>query len=137
MRRKLLAKLLIPKRKRRKERRAVSMKRTRQYTGGKEDIVSVQTFYKEFNASKREYFDYQAARAEWEKNYGGKVVNFRRVRNRLRQKEQIVKERETSRDYRRRQKDKSARCTINQYLMKSGSECTQRAEMMIIMDIKN
>jgi len=33
---------------------------------------------------------------EYEKNYGEKVVDTRSVRNKLRQKEQIVKEKETS-----------------------------------------
>ena len=33
---------------------------------------SVQAFYKEFNASKREYIDYKAYCAEWEKAYGAK-----------------------------------------------------------------
>ena len=36
---------------------------------------SVQAFYKEFNAAKKEYFDYQAARTEWEKIYGEKAVD--------------------------------------------------------------
>lgn len=37
---------------------------------------SVQAFYKEFNAAKKEYFDYQAARAEWEKIYGEKTAEL-------------------------------------------------------------
>ncbi len=70
---------------------------------------SVQAFYKEFDAAKKEYFDYQAARTEWEKTYGDKAMDSMSIRDRLRQKEQIVKERESDRDYRARQKDKGAR----------------------------
>ncbi len=70
---------------------------------------SVQTFYKEFNATKREYFDYKTARTEWEKTYGGKVANSMSIIDRLRQKEQIVKEREAGRVHRARRKDKGAR----------------------------
>lgn len=47
--------------------------------------------------------------AEYEKNYGDKVTDAMSVRDRLRQKEQIVKARETSRVYQARQKDKGAR----------------------------
>lgn len=60
---------------------------------------SVQAFSKELNASKREYFDYQAARTEWEKICGGKLKDSVSIRDRLRQKEQIVKERNVSRAY--------------------------------------
>ena len=70
---------------------------------------SVQAFYKELNAAKKENQDYETACAEYEKNYGEKVVDTRSVRNRLRQKEQIVKEKETSRAHQSRQKDKGAR----------------------------
>ena len=47
---------------------------------------SVQAFYKEFNASRKEDIDYQAARAEWEKTYGDKAADTMSVRDRLRQK---------------------------------------------------
>jgi len=70
---------------------------------------SVQAFYKELNAAKRENLDYETACAEYEKNYGEKVVDTRSVRNRLRQKVQIVKEREASRVHQAKQKDKGAR----------------------------
>ncbi len=70
---------------------------------------SVHMFYKEFNAAKREYLDYKTVRAEWEKTYGGKVMNPMSIKERLSQKEQIVKEREANRDYQVRQKDRGAR----------------------------
>ncbi len=70
---------------------------------------SVQAFYKEFNAAKKENLAYQATRAEYEKIYGEKVANTTSVRDRLRQKEQIVKEREAGRVHQARQKDKGAR----------------------------
>ena len=70
---------------------------------------SVQAFYKEFNAAKKEYLDYQAARAEYEKIYGEKATDTMSIRDRLRQKEQIVKEREAGMVYQERQKDKGAR----------------------------
>ena len=70
---------------------------------------SVQAFYKKFNAAKKEYIDYQAARAEWEKIYGDKVPDSMSIRDRIRQKEQIVKEREMSRNYRAVQKDREVR----------------------------
>ena len=70
---------------------------------------SVQAFYKEFNVVKREYFEYKAVCAEWEKTYGEKVEDSMSIRDRLRQKEQIVKEREASRNYQARQKDRGAR----------------------------
>ncbi len=70
---------------------------------------SVQAFYKELNAAKRENLDYETACAEYEKNYGEKVADTMSVRNRLRQKEQIVKEREAGRVHQARQKDKGAR----------------------------
>ena len=70
---------------------------------------SVQAFNKEFNAAKKEYFDYQAACAEWEKIYGEKSVDSMSIRDRLRQKEQAVKIREAGRDDWTRHKDKGAR----------------------------
>ena len=70
---------------------------------------SVQAFYKEFNAAKKEYFDYKAACAEWGKTYGVKAADSMSIRDRLRQKEQIVKEREAGRVYQSRQKDKGVR----------------------------
>ncbi len=70
---------------------------------------SVQAFYKEFNAAKRENQDYEVACADYEKAYGEKVTDTKSVRNRLRQKEQIVNEREASRDYQAMQKDEGAR----------------------------
>ena len=70
---------------------------------------SVQTFYKEFKAAKSEYLEYKAACAEWEKTYGEKVTNPMSIIDRLRQKEQIVKEREAGRVHQARQKDKGAR----------------------------
>ncbi len=70
---------------------------------------SVQAFYKELNAAKRENLDYETTCAEYEKNYGEKVANTMSVRNRLRQKEQMVKEREAGRVHQTRQKDKGAR----------------------------
>ena len=70
---------------------------------------SVQAFYKEFNAAKKEYFDYQAARTEWEKTYGDKVTNTKSIREKIRQKKQVAKEREASRTHQARQKDKEVR----------------------------
>ncbi len=70
---------------------------------------SVQAFYKELNASKKENLEYQAARTEYEKIYGEKAADTMSVRDRLKQKVQIVKEREAGRDYQARQKDKGAR----------------------------
>ncbi len=69
----------------------------------------VQAFYKELNAAKRENQDYEAALAEYEKNHGEKVVNTKSVRDRLRQKDQVIKERESSRVHQARKKDKGAR----------------------------
>ena len=60
---------------------------------------SVQAFYKEFKAAKRECLDYKAAHLKWEKIYGEKVMDTVSIRERLRQKEQMVKERESSRVY--------------------------------------
>lgn len=70
---------------------------------------SVQAFYKEFNAAKREKFDYEVALSDWKKTYGEKVTVPISIKERLKQKEQIVKEREDSREYRARQKDKCER----------------------------
>ena len=70
---------------------------------------SIQAFYKEFKAAKSGHLEYKAACAEWEKTYGEKVMNPKSIRERLRQKEQMVKEREAGRDYRRKRKDKGAR----------------------------
>lgn len=70
---------------------------------------SVQAFNKELNAAKREKQNYEAACVEYEKTYGEKVVDTRSVRNRLRQKERAIKEREESRMHQIRQKDKGAR----------------------------
>lgn len=46
---------------------------------------------------KGEYFDYKAARTEWEKTYGEKATDSVSIIDKLRQKEQIVKEREAGR----------------------------------------
>ena len=70
---------------------------------------SVQAFNKELNASKREYFDYQAARAEWDKTDGDKATVPMSIKERLRQKEQIVEEREACRVHQAMKKDKGAR----------------------------
>ena len=70
---------------------------------------SVHAFYKEFNVAKREYFEYKTTCAELEKTYGGKVMNPKSIRERLRQKEQSVREREAGRNYQSRYKDKGAR----------------------------
>ena len=70
---------------------------------------SAQEFYNEFNAAKREYLDYEEACAEWEKAYGDKVVDTVSIRDRLRKKQEMVKEREAGRVNRTRQEDKRAR----------------------------
>lgn len=70
---------------------------------------SVQAFYKELNAAKSENLEYQAARVKYEKIYGDKAADSMSVRDRLRQKEQIVKIRETGRAHQARQKDKGTR----------------------------
>ena len=70
---------------------------------------SVQAFYKELNAAQREYLDYKAVCAEYEKIYGDKVTDAMSVGDRLRQKAQIVKEREAERVHQMRQKDKRVR----------------------------
>ena len=70
---------------------------------------SVQAFYKELNAAKKEYLDYQAACVEYEQACGNKVPDTMSIRDRLRQKEQAVKIREAGRDDRTRYKDKGAR----------------------------
>ena len=53
--------------------------------------------------------DYEAACAEYEKIYGEKVVDTRSVRNKLKQKEQVVKEREAGRVHQTKQKNQGAR----------------------------
>lgn len=58
---------------------------------------SVRAFHKEFEAAKGEYLDYKAARTEWEKTYGDKATDPTSIKERLRHKEQIVKEREAGR----------------------------------------
>ena len=70
---------------------------------------SIQAFHKEFEAAQGEYLNYKVARTEWEKIYGDKAVYSVSIRDRLRQKEQIVKEREAGRGHQTRQKDKGAR----------------------------
>lgn len=70
---------------------------------------SVQAFYKKLNAAKKEYLDYQAACVEYEQACGDKVPDTMSIRDRLRQKEQVVKIREAGRDDRTRHKDKGAR----------------------------
>ena len=70
---------------------------------------SVQAFYKELDAAKKENQNYEVACAEYEKIYKEKVADTKSVRNRLRQKEQVVKEREAGRVHQSRQKDKGAR----------------------------
>lgn len=70
---------------------------------------SVQAFYKELNVAKKENQNYEAACAEYEKTYGEKVMNTKSVRDRLRQKERAIKEREVGRVHRAEQKDKGAR----------------------------
>lgn len=59
--------------------------------------------------TKREKLDYEATCADCKKICGNKVTESVSVRDRLRQKEQVVKEREASRVHRARQKDKGAR----------------------------
>ncbi len=70
---------------------------------------SFQAFYKEFNAAKKESMDYEAACAEYEKTFGEKAVDTRSVRNKLKQKEQIIKEREAGRVHQTKQRDQGAR----------------------------
>ena len=70
---------------------------------------SVQAFYKEFEAAKKEYLEYRATCAEYEKTYGDKATDTMSVRNRLRQKQQMIKEREAARGHQARQKDRGAR----------------------------
>ena len=72
---------------------------------------SMQAFYKEFEAAKKENLEYQAACAEYEKIYGEKMADSMSIRDRLRQKEQIVKEREANRGHQARQNEKDARQT--------------------------
>ena len=70
---------------------------------------SMQAFYKELDVAKRENQNYEAACAEYEKTYGEKVVDTKSVRDRLRQKERAIKEREAGRVHQARQNDKGAR----------------------------
>ena len=70
---------------------------------------SVQAFNKELNAAKSENLEYQAARAEYDKIYGEKVNDIMSIKERLRQKQHEVKERESRREHQARQKDKGAR----------------------------
>ena len=70
---------------------------------------SVQGFYKEFNVAKREYIDYKAACAEWEKTYDDKMTDSLSLKDRLRQKQQILRDRTTNKDYQKRNIDKGAR----------------------------
>ena len=70
---------------------------------------SVQAFYKELNAAKYKNLEYQAACAEHGKIYGEKAVDTMSVRDRLRQKAQMIKEREAGRVHQVRQKDKGVR----------------------------
>lgn len=58
----------------------------------------------ELNAAKRENQDYELACVEYEKTYGEKVVNTRSVRERIQQKEQIVKDKELGRENPTKQK---------------------------------
>ena len=70
---------------------------------------SVQAFYKELDAAKRENLEYMAVCAEYDKIYGDKAANYMSIRDRIRQKEQLVKQREAGRVHQIRQKDKGAR----------------------------
>ncbi len=70
---------------------------------------SVQAFYKELNVAKSMYLDYQADREKYEKIYGEKTTDSMSIRDRIRQKEQMVKETQTRRAYQVRQKNKGAR----------------------------
>ena len=70
---------------------------------------SIQAFYKEFESAKSENLEYQAARAEYDKIYGDKAADSMSIRDRLRQKEQIVSKREAGRAHQAMQKDKGTR----------------------------
>ena len=70
---------------------------------------SMQAFYKELDVAKRENQNYEAACAEYEKTYGEKVVDTKSVRDRLRQKERAIKERDAGRVHQARQNDQGAR----------------------------
>ena len=70
---------------------------------------SVQAFYKEFDAAKKENQNYEVACADYEKAYGEKVTDTKSVRKKKKKKEQIVNEREAIRDYQAMQKDEGAR----------------------------
>ena len=64
---------------------------------------------KEKAAEKRENLEYMAVCAEYDKIYGDKAANYMSIRDRIRQKEQLVKQREAGRVHQIRQKDKGAR----------------------------
>lgn len=70
---------------------------------------SVQAFHKELKAAEKEYLAYQAACEKWEKAYGDREKEPTSMKERLRQKQQEVKEREAGREYPARQKEKGAR----------------------------
>ena len=70
---------------------------------------SVQAFYKEFHAAEREYLDYEAASAEWEKAYGDIGRKPTSMKERLRQKQQLVKTREAGKAHQAWQKEQGAR----------------------------
>ncbi len=70
---------------------------------------SVQAFYKELNAAKKENLDYQAVHAEWKKTYGDKAVDPVSLRDRIKQMDRIVREREAGRVHQAKQKGKGAR----------------------------
>ena len=70
---------------------------------------SVQAFHKELKVAEKEYLAYQAACEKWEKAYGDREKEPTSMKERLRQKQQEVKEREAGRDYQARQKEKGAR----------------------------
>ena len=70
---------------------------------------SVQAFHKELKAAEKEYLAYQAACEKWEKAYGDKAKEPTSMKERLRQKQQEVKEREAGREHPARQKEKGAR----------------------------
>ena len=70
---------------------------------------SVQAFHKELKAAEKEYLAYQAACEKWEKAYGDREKEPTSMKERLRQKQQEVKEREAGREHPARQKEKGAR----------------------------
>lgn len=86
-----------------------NMKKWLSYIVREYKFDSVQAFHKEFEAAKGEYLDYKAAHTEWEKIYGDKAVDSMSIRDRLRQKEQFVKEREANKVHQAKQKDRGSR----------------------------